>query len=115
MASAKTPKNRDCSEPVEAVVCLRHPGSHRSQNLHQLSHVASEVGEVRLHAEVLQTHSSQNALVLLRLLNQELPGQVLQVSQPLSGKQEEVLIFTCNTATLSKKKNQLICKTLILQ
>lgn len=89
MASAKNPTNCSRSWPVEAVVWLWHPGSHRSQNLHQLSHVVSEVGEVRLHGEVLLTHSSQNAPVLLRLLNQELSGQMLQVSQPLSGKQEE--------------------------
>lgn len=73
--------------PVKAVILLqREPCHHRSQHLHQLRHVVSEAREVRLHAEVLQTHVGQDPLVLLGRPNQEPTGERLQVPQTLSGK-----------------------------
>lgn len=48
----------------------------------------SQGAEVGLHAEVLQTHLLQNYTVLLRRPNQEVFGEILQVSCPLPVEQK---------------------------
>lgn len=68
-----------CVPPVEAIVVLWNPSSHYGQNPNQVHHVAPQVGEVGLHAEVLQAHLNQNLLVLLRRFHQELSGETSEV------------------------------------